>query len=246
MTARLRDDSGEGMISALILIAGVLLPLLFVVPLFARLEQGRLIAEQTARDAVRAAVEAPSADSAQQAADAAAERGRSETSEPLQLTLDGTFARGATLSNHDRPSRTRKHPVLRQPRNDPRPRQGKRARGSVSQPRRGQRAMIRERLGDERGVVLIAGLLLTVALLMVIGTAVDIGNAFIVHRQLVNIADDAVLAGSQQLDLNALHQGTVALDPAQAQNAALATLNGDENLTASAQARSRCYVALAR
>jgi hypothetical protein len=85
------------MISALILIAGVLLPLLFVVPLFARVEQGRLIAEQTARDAVRAAVVAPSADGAQQAADAAAERGREETSEPLQLTLDGTFERGATL-----------------------------------------------------------------------------------------------------------------------------------------------------
>lgn len=97
MTARLRDETGEGMISALILIAGLLLPLLFVVPLFARLEQGRLIAEQTARDAVRAAVEAPSADSAQQAAEAAAARGRQETSEPLQLTLDSTFERGATL-----------------------------------------------------------------------------------------------------------------------------------------------------
>ena len=97
MTARVRDERGEGMVSALILIAGVLLPLLFVVPLFARLEQGRLIAEQTARDAVRAAVEAPSADSAEQAADAAAERGRQETNEPLQLTLAGTFERGATL-----------------------------------------------------------------------------------------------------------------------------------------------------
>jgi Flp pilus assembly protein TadG len=96
--------------------------------------------------------------------------------------------------------------------------------------------MTRKWLGDERGVVLIAGLLLTVALLMVIGTAVDIGNAFIVHRQLVNIADDAALAGSQQLDLIALHEGTVALDPLQAQSAALATLTGDDKLTASAQA----------
>jgi Flp pilus assembly protein TadG len=96
--------------------------------------------------------------------------------------------------------------------------------------------MIRHRLADERGVVLIAGLLLTVALLMVIGAAVDIGNAFIVHRQLVNIADDAALAGSQQLDLTALHEGTVALDPAQAQSAALETLTGYEKITASAQA----------
>lgn len=97
MTARLREETGEGMVSALILIAGVLLPLLFVVPLFARLEQGRLIAEQTARDAVRAAVEAPTADGARQAADMAAERGREETNAPLQLALAGTFERGATL-----------------------------------------------------------------------------------------------------------------------------------------------------
>ena len=96
--------------------------------------------------------------------------------------------------------------------------------------------MTQTRLGDERGVVLIAGLLLTVALLMVIGAAVDIGNAFIVHRQLINLADDAALTGSQQLDLTALHQGTVVLDPAQAQSAALATLTGNEKLTASARA----------
>jgi hypothetical protein len=56
---RLRDEKGQGLISALILLAGVLVPLLFLVPLFARLEQGRLAAEQAARDAVRAAVEAP-------------------------------------------------------------------------------------------------------------------------------------------------------------------------------------------
>jgi hypothetical protein len=97
MNARFHDERGEGMVSALILIAGVLLPLLFVVPLFARLEQGRLIAEQTARDAVRVAVEAPSADAAQQAANAAVERGRAETDEPLQVVLHGTFVRGGTL-----------------------------------------------------------------------------------------------------------------------------------------------------
>lgn len=97
MSVELRNERGEGMISGLILIAGVLLPLLFVVPLFARLEQGRLIAEQTARDAVRAAVEAPSADSAQQAANAAVERGQTETQEPLQLALKGVFVRGGTL-----------------------------------------------------------------------------------------------------------------------------------------------------
>ena len=52
---RARSESGQALISSLILLAGVLIPLLFLVPLFARVEQGRLAAEQAARDAVRAA-----------------------------------------------------------------------------------------------------------------------------------------------------------------------------------------------
>ena len=91
---RLRDERGQGLISALILLAGVLLPLLFLVPLFARLEQGRLAAEQAARDAVRAAVEAPNPNAAQTAADNALARARAQTGEPLRLELNGQFARG--------------------------------------------------------------------------------------------------------------------------------------------------------
>ena len=47
---RLRSERGQALISGLILLAGVLIPLLFLVPLFARVEQGRLAAEQPARD----------------------------------------------------------------------------------------------------------------------------------------------------------------------------------------------------
>jgi hypothetical protein len=95
---RLRAEDGQGLVSALLLLAGVLLPLLFLVPFFARLEQGRLAAEQAARDAVRAAVEAPNARAAQAAADGALTRAQAQTGEPLRLELDGTFARGGVLT----------------------------------------------------------------------------------------------------------------------------------------------------
>ena len=94
----------------------------------------------------------------------------------------------------------------------------------------------RRLLGDECGAVLVSGLLLALALLMVIGVAVDIGNAFIVRRELVAAADDAALSGSQALDLDALHQGRLALDPQAAQDAALATLAGDQGVQAQATA----------
>ena len=42
---RLRAESGQALISGLLLLAGVLIPLLFLVPLFARVEQGRLATE---------------------------------------------------------------------------------------------------------------------------------------------------------------------------------------------------------
>jgi uncharacterized membrane protein len=77
------------------------------------------------------------------------------------------------------------------------------------------------RLRDEHGSVLITGLLLSLALLMIIGAAVDIGHAFIVRRELVSLADDAALSGSQAIDQDALHAGTLKLDPAQARAAAL-------------------------
>jgi hypothetical protein len=94
---RLRAESGQALISGLLLLAGVLIPLLFLVPLFARVEQGRLAAEQAARDAVRAAVQSPSATAAEEAAQRAVARARTQTGEPLQLTLEGEFGRGTVL-----------------------------------------------------------------------------------------------------------------------------------------------------
>jgi hypothetical protein len=95
---KLRREEGElGLVSALLLLAGVLLPIMFIVVAFARIENGRLAAAQAARDAVRAAVEAPTATGAQQAADYAIARAEMQSGVPLQLQLDGTFARGAVV-----------------------------------------------------------------------------------------------------------------------------------------------------
>jgi Flp pilus assembly protein TadG len=95
---------------------------------------------------------------------------------------------------------------------------------------------IRARLRCERGSVLIAGLLFTIALLMLLGAAVDLGHAFIVRRDLTSQADAAALAGSQALNLDALHQGQLALDPQQAQTAALQAITSSPELQASAVA----------
>jgi hypothetical protein len=91
------SESGEGLVSGLILIAGVLLPVMFLVPLFARLEQARLVAEQTARDAVRVAVEAPDGATAQAEAQSAVARAQPNSYDRIQLAVDGDFARGSLL-----------------------------------------------------------------------------------------------------------------------------------------------------
>jgi Flp pilus assembly protein TadG len=95
---------------------------------------------------------------------------------------------------------------------------------------------LRDRLRVERGSVLIAGLLLSLALLMVIGAGVDIGHAFIVRRELVSVADEAALSGSQALDLQALHEGRIALDPGQARAGALNTIAAEPGLNAETNA----------
>jgi Flp pilus assembly protein TadG len=99
-------------------------------------------------------------------------------------------------------------------------------------------ARVRERLRDDRGAVLVAGLLLSLALMIVIGAGVDIGHAFIVRRELVSLADDAALTGSQALDLQALHQGRLALDPEQARATALQALAGEPGLRGQASANA--------
>lgn len=99
-------------------------------------------------------------------------------------------------------------------------------------------SIARRTLGAENGAVLVSGLLLSLALLMVIGIAVDVGHAFIVRRELVAAADDAALSGSQELDLEALHQGRLALDPQAAQTAALSALSGEQGVQAQATSTS--------
>jgi Flp pilus assembly protein TadG len=94
------------------------------------------------------------------------------------------------------------------------------------------------RLRCERGSVLIAGLLLSIALLMLIGAAVDVGHAFIVRRDLTAQADGAALVGSQALNLDALHQGQLTLDPQQAQTTALQAITPSARLQATAVANT--------
>lgn len=90
---------------------------------------------------------------------------------------------------------------------------------------------LRARLGCERGSVLITGLLLSLALLMVIGFAVDIGHAFLVRRQLASIADDAALSGSQAIDIPALHEGHLQLNTGQARTQALTSIDANPRVS---------------
>jgi len=94
----------------------------------------------------------------------------------------------------------------------------------------------RQGIRDERGAVLVAGLLLTLALLIVLGAAVDIGRAFIERRELVSLADQAALSGSQSVDLAALHTGRLVLDPSEARASATAVLASEPDVRAHATA----------
>jgi hypothetical protein len=92
-----RDESGQALVTGLLLLAGVLVPLLFVVPLFARVESTRLAAEQAARDAVRSAAQAPSPAQAHVAARQAVARASRGSGARLDIVLSGHFARGEIL-----------------------------------------------------------------------------------------------------------------------------------------------------
>lgn len=92
------------------------------------------------------------------------------------------------------------------------------------------------RLCAEQGSVAITGLLFALALIVMVGTGVDIGNAFIARRDLTAIADDAALMGSQQLDVQAWREGHLALDAQQAEQAAQAELAAAPNIFGAAQA----------
>lgn len=95
----LRDEAGEGLISGLILLAGVMLPLMFLIAVFGHLETARLAAQQAARDAVRSAVEAPTPAQATASAQAAVNRARgAQGGARLRLALGGTFQPGEVMT----------------------------------------------------------------------------------------------------------------------------------------------------
>ena len=87
------------------------------------------------------------------------------------------------------------------------------------------------RLAGERGSLLVAGLLFTVALLLAVGASVDLGRAFIARRELAALADQAALSGAQQLDLASLHEGRLTLERQDAVRAAERALSGQAALT---------------
>jgi Flp pilus assembly protein TadG len=94
-----RDESGEGLISGLILLAGVMLPLMFLIAIFGPLETARLAAQQAARDAVRSAVQAPTPAQAQANAQAAVARARGgQGGGKLRLALDGELQPGEVMT----------------------------------------------------------------------------------------------------------------------------------------------------
>lgn len=98
-THRLHDERGEAsIVSGVLLLAGVLIPLMFLIPLYARIELAQVDSQQAARDAVRSAVQAPDASAANAAATSAVARERAADGMPLALTLNGTFDRGQVMS----------------------------------------------------------------------------------------------------------------------------------------------------
>lgn len=99
VTGRLKCERGEAaIVSGLLILAGVLIPLMFLIGLYARVELAQVDSQQAARDAVRSAVQAPDPTAANVAAAAAVARERAETGVPLALNLTGTFARGRVMS----------------------------------------------------------------------------------------------------------------------------------------------------
>jgi cation transport ATPase len=101
VTCRLGEERGEAtLISGLLLLAGVLIPLMFLVPLYARIELAQVDSQQAARDAVRAAVQAPNGPAAHAAAAAALAHEQAGSRTPLTLSLTGAYARGQVMSAH--------------------------------------------------------------------------------------------------------------------------------------------------
>jgi hypothetical protein len=95
---RLHEQRGEAeILSAILLLAGVLIPAMFLIALFARIEHAQGAAQQAALDAVRSAVQAPDAQAASAAANEALAREQAPGT-PLTVSLAGTFTRGQSMT----------------------------------------------------------------------------------------------------------------------------------------------------
>lgn len=94
---RLSDEAGSSLITGVVVIGGLMVPVLFLVLLFARVELAHLAAEQAARDAVRSAAQAPDLDRASAAVDLAAARARTIDGAPVRVSLSGEWQRGSVL-----------------------------------------------------------------------------------------------------------------------------------------------------
>lgn len=92
------DERGDGLVDALIILIGVLIPLMFIVPLFGRIESARLAVEQASRDAVRAATLSATPQQANSAAQAAISTTGQESGTTIQGSLTGEFVRGSVLT----------------------------------------------------------------------------------------------------------------------------------------------------
>jgi hypothetical protein len=94
---RLHDETGSSLITGTIVIGALMVPILFLVLLFARVELAHLAAEQAARDAVRSAAQAPDQEGASAAVDLAAARAPTVDGAPVRVALSGEWQRGSVL-----------------------------------------------------------------------------------------------------------------------------------------------------
>lgn len=94
----IREERGDGLIDGLIILIGILIPLMFIVPLFGRIESARLAVQQASQDAVRAATLSATSQQANTAAQAAISTTGQESNTSIQGSLTGQFARGSVLT----------------------------------------------------------------------------------------------------------------------------------------------------
>jgi len=93
------------------------------------------------------------------------------------------------------------------------------------QDRRTSHGHLQDQVEGEAGAIAVLVAVLGVSLLLVVGLVFEGGVAIAAKRQAMNVAEQAARAGAEQLDLNAVREGTgFRVDPASAAAAASAYL----------------------